>query len=169
MINNCKTKVNTDSTNMQTKTCVDLESKQFHFIRHKSLGRGNISYISSDVAIANAVLTLKQQKIILYFFKRKPIETVHNIMDIASIRIVRTFDISDTIFSIIFALLGFYRPAFFIVAILFLWVSIGKKIELKMTNNSTISIPAENYKLCYKLMQALVSINKSIVIEGKSI
>lgn len=166
MINNRESKVKVDSTNMQTEVHTAGETKKFEFIRHKSLGRGNISYILSNVIVNDATLTLKQQKIILYFFKRKPIETVHNIMDIASIKIVRTFDISDTIFSIIFAILGFYQPLFFIAAALFIWIGIGKKIQLKKANNSTISIPAENYKLCSELMETLVAINRGIVVEN---
>lgn len=151
---------------IQTGANINSESKKFNFIRHKSLGRLDISHILSEITIDDSTLVLKQQKINLYFFKKKPIETVHNLMDITSIKIVRIFDISDVIFSVIFALLGFISPVFFIAAIVLFWVSVGKKIEIKKSNNATISIPTDSNSLSSELIQALISINKGIVVEN---
>lgn len=165
MLKSNSSDIKTEIKNIQAEVDLNTKSKKFKFIRHKSLGRLDISHIISDVTISDSTLNLKQQKIALYFFKKMPIETVHNIMDITSIKIVRVFDISDTIFSVIFALLGFFQPICFILSILLFWVALGKKIEIKKINNSTISIPTGNSSQCSELMQTLISINKSIVVK----
>ena len=147
---------------------LNSEPKLFTFIRHRSIGRGEISCITSEVNIIDSILTIKQQKIIAYFFKKKPIEAIHNVMDIASMKIIRTFDKSDTFFSIIFVLLGFFNPLSFIPAILFFWVGMGKNIQIKKSNGATISIPAENSKTCSELSESLIAINNSIVFQQKN-
>lgn len=156
--------IETNIKNVQAKVDLNTESKKFQFIRHKSLGRLDISHTISDVIIEGSSLTLNQQKVNFYFFRKDPLKTVHNIMDITSIRVVNIFDISDIIFSIIFVLLGFFQPILFIAAIVLFWVSLGKKIEIKKSNNSTISIPTDNSKTCTELMKILISINESIAI-----
>lgn len=164
--NNDNSYIKSNPEGIQNEIFNNADNKRFQFSRHKSIGRLDISHFITNVSINNTTLALKQQKIILYFFKKTPFETIHNITDITSIKLVRTFDISDTIFSITFFLLGFFQPISFIFAILFFWIAIGKKIELKKSNNSTISIPTENSKRCSELVQTLVSINRGIVIEN---
>lgn len=144
------------------------EPKKFTFIRRKSIGRGELSRIISEVTITDSILTIKQQKIISYFFKQKPIESIHNVMDIASIKIVRTFDKSDTFFSIIFAILGFFNPLFFILTIIFFWVGMGKNIQITKSNGATISIPGENSKSCSELSESLMEINRGITFQQKN-
>lgn len=141
--------------------------KQFKFIRHKSLGKLDLSHIISEITLTNSILELNQQKILLYFFKKKPIKTTHNISEIISARIKKTLDMSDAAFSIIFALIGFFNPAFFILAAILLWVGVGRKIELKKSNGETIIIPAENKKYCIELVEYLLSINNSMVVYNK--
>jgi len=148
-------------------TSSPVQSLEFAFMRHKSLGRLDISHMCSEVSIINSTLKLQQQKIHLYWFKSKPIATIHNIMDIASIRVVRIFDISDMIFGIIFALLGFINPLFFIGAALLIWVGIGKKIEIRKSNGAVLSIPSGNSSACMQLAQVISSINRGIVVDIK--
>ncbi len=145
---------------------INLESQDFQFIRHKSLGRLDISHIISDLKITGEDLTIVQQKIVLYFFKKNPIKTVHNINDIASIKVKRIFDISDMIFSVIFASLGLSQPVFFIVAAILFWVGMGKKIEIKKKNNFVITIPTGSSTMCSSLVKSINRINKSIVVEN---
>jgi len=146
---------------------INADTKQFIFRRHKSLGKLDISYIVSEINICSLTMKLKQQKINFYIFKKKATETIHSVKDFTSIKIVRTLDISDGIFALIFALLGILNPAFLIVAAILLWVGFGRKIKIRLSNNAVIIIPSDKAKPCNELLDEILKINPSIVVEKK--
>jgi hypothetical protein len=146
---------------------IDTETKIFEFVRHKSLGRMDISHVISVAEISGESFKLAQQKIILYFIKRTPVETTHSIIDIASMRIKKSLDISDIFIAIVFAAAGFANPILFLCSLVFLWVGIGRKIEITKSNGSVIVIPAENEKNWIPMFEALTKINSGIVLQQK--
>jgi len=156
------TSINTDTGN---NSKINVEAKKITFIRHKSLARLDISYLISEIYISSLTMKLDQQKINFYIFKKKPVETIYNVKDFTSIKIMRTLDVSDGIFALIFALLGLYNNTFFLATAMLLWLGVGKKIKIKLKNNTTISIPSEKTKPCLELLDEILKINPSIVVE----
>lgn len=141
------------------------EEQVFSFRRHKSLGKLDISHAISEISIIGDRFKLKQQKIRLYFWKKTPIVTEHNIRDFAEIKISRTLDLSDTIFTIIFFFMGFINPPFFILSLLMLWISIGYNITILKNNGVKLVIPTENHSMGLELVKHISLINNSIGVE----
>ena len=161
-----KTKETTSiKTNTGNNSEINVEAKKITFIRHKSLARLDISYLISEIYISSLTMKLDQQKINFYIFKKKPVETIYNVKDFTSIKIMRTLDVSDGIFALIFALLGLYNNTFFLATAMLLWLGVGKKIKIKLKNNTTISIPSEKTKPCLELLDEILKINPSIIVE----
>jgi hypothetical protein len=161
---NQTTSIKTDTENNSE---INVEAKKITLIRHKSLGRIDISHLISEINISRLTMKLKQQKINFYIFKKKPIETIHNVKDFTSIKIGRTLDISDGIFALIFGLFGFVNPTFFLATAILLWVGFGRKIKIKLSNNAIILIPSDKTKPCLELLDELLKISPSIVVEKK--
>jgi len=161
-----KTKETTSiKTNTGNNSEINVEAKKITFIRHKSLARLDISYLISEIYMSSLTMKLNQQKINFYIFKKKPVETIYNVKDFTSIKIVRTLDVSDGIFALIFVLLSLYNITFFLATVMLLWLGVGKKIKIKLKNNTTISIPSEKTKPCLELLDEILKINPSIIVE----
>lgn len=140
-------------------------NNEFIFKRHKSLGKLDISYTISNVNICNKKLNITQQKVTLYWFKKQPIQTSHDISSFTNIKVKKTIDKSDMIFAIIFILIGFVDFMGFLMGGLLLWIGLGYKVRIGKINGAEIEIPAEFSKDCLELVNRIVEVNRSIVVE----
>ena len=143
------------------KHIISPEGEQnFEFIRLKSLGRGTLVSIYSQIKVQNQVINLYQEKRYFYFIKRV-FNTSMNISDIKSMSVKKTIDVSDLIFVTIFCLLGLIEYLYFIPGLIFLWVGLCYKMEMFDIKNYKIEIPSETKSNCIDFIKEIENIKSS--------
>lgn len=103
---------------------------------------GNVTYrrIKTNAYIKDGVIYIEQstKKI---FRKERTVKIHIDMQKVVSSELKLALDFWDTLYAIIFAVLGFFRPILFIVAALCLFTGYGKSIIIKTDDGSKFKIP----------------------------
>ena len=121
---------------------VEGAHKKLTFQKKKMLSYLVYRQTDTEVEIDNQVIHFSQTIKKLF---RKPRKTEDNILlsQIQEIGIKTKMDFWDTLYGIIFIVLGFFYPVWFLVAALFLFCGYGKIIKIKNLDGKEYIIPAE--------------------------
>lgn len=117
------------------------------FEKSKDLGKISYKWISTKVKIDGDEIWIVQE-VKKIFRKARRKENGIAASDIRSVNMQVKWDFWDTLYGIIFALLGiFASPWYFILAVIFLLCGYGKIIKLKVKDGSEYIIPVEGETL----------------------
>lgn len=90
------------------------------------------------------------------FRKKKTSETKIELSDIKSIDVKVKMDLWDTLYGVFFVILGFFQPAFFLVALMFLYCGYGKMVKIQKKDGSSYFIPVDAMSEDVKKLQSMV-------------
>lgn len=127
---------------MEESTTVSNECKKMSFQKKKMFTYLVYRCTSTEVTIENQMMHLSQtvKKI---FRKERTTETNIPMTEIKDISIKTKMDLWDTLYGIIFIILGFFAPVFFLLAALFLFCGYGKIIQIEQNNGIKYLIPSD--------------------------
>jgi len=127
---------------INTENKLNSEQQEYNFYKSKGIGRGVYKQIYTNVKCTDTNINIARKAVHFYFFKGKPENTYLKTDQIQSIGIVRTMDFWDTLYGIIFIIIGFLQPYLFILAVLCLWCAYGKKVRMTLKNGTNFDIQA---------------------------
>lgn len=110
------------------------------FSKKKMIGSQVYKKTTTEISILEFELEMIQTRQ-RPFRKKQIIEKKIMISSITSIRIHTVLDFWDTLYTIIFAILGLVHPSSFLMAAVCFWCAYGKELQLTLSNGEKIKIP----------------------------
>lgn len=136
----------------------DGESKdKLTFRKIKMLGYFTYRATTTEVEIKSFELRIKQTTNRFMLFKREHEKQIA-FSDIQAIDLCTKMDFWDTLYAAVFVILGFTRPAIFLLAAIFAYTAYGKVIEIKLKDGNKFLIPFKGAEDEWKIL--LSSIKK---------
>lgn len=145
-------------------TQTEIVPEEYTFKRYKGFGKGSYSVISTVVNLEKDSLSIKQDRKLLVFFKRRLIDANLYPSEIENIVIKKSMDPSDTMFGIIFLALGVFNPILFLGAAILFWSAYGKNVILH-TRYKSFLIPTSAEMELDEMVEEIRGLNPRVSIE----
>lgn len=130
----------TEPETPQTAEAQNAENGVFSFDKGKMMGSVTYRRIKTNAYIKDGVIYIEQstKKI---FRKERTVKIHIDMQKVVSSELKLALDFWDTLYAIIFAVLGFFRSILFIIAAICLFSGYGKSIIIKTDDGSKFKIP----------------------------
>ncbi|WP_371371017.1 zinc ribbon domain-containing protein [Sporomusa aerivorans] len=139
--------------------------REYQFKKRNYLGSLQYSTITTCIQLEPSYMKIVQDKKTLGIFEKRLLETKIEYVEIHDIVMKKTMDKYDSVFAIIFCILGIAMPLVFLLAILLFWISYGKKIHI-FTAKNVYKIPTSAEFELHELMASVKTFNPNIFIKG---
>lgn len=139
--------VNTQE-NMQEQPVENMQMDQnngvrrLEFCKRKMLGKFTYKMTSTVVDIDQGAMHIVQQ-VKRLFRKEQNTEELFQLSEINFITMQTKMDFWDTLYGIIFFILGFIEPICFLCAAIWFYCGYGKEVRIQLENGKNILIPSE--------------------------
>lgn len=131
--------------NLEVSEKADTSIQELSFYKGKMLGTVTYKRTTTSVKILSDQIDI-QQTIKKIFCREKNVELTIPLNSVKSARVRTALDFWDTLYAIIFATLGLFQPALFLMAALCFWCGYGKEIEIALSNGGSFKIPVAGSK-----------------------
>lgn len=121
-------------------------NKEFSFRWEKQFSYLTIKTVETKLKISNDKLNVESKGKHLGIIKGKCMTKDIALNSIQGIEIKKLITYSDIAFAVVFALAGFFNPAYFLLSALFIWTGINTSIVIKSREGEEIKIPANSKK-----------------------
>ena len=135
---------------MATEAKNNNDCQEIVFTKAKQLGKLTYKRIETNVKVFSDKIAISQE--ISRILKKKQIVEKEILLDtIQKAEINTVLDFWDSIYVVIFTILGFFLPITFLLAIICAFCAYGKEIELTLSDETVFNIPCSWKKEAEKL------------------
>lgn len=114
--------------------------QMFHFQKGKMLGELTYKRTNTEVEVSSTALKV-HQTVKRIFRKEREEEKVLSFSQIKSACVHVVLDFWDTLYAVVFAVLGLFQPVLFLLAAVCLWCGYGREIEILTVDGDKVKIP----------------------------
>lgn len=119
---------------------IEAAPQTFAFFKQNMLGNLTYKRTSTEITVSDNQIQMKQT-LDRFFRKDRITEKSFPVSSVVSVRTHTVMDFWDTLYAIVFGILGFFQPAAFLIALVCLWCAHGREMELTLSNSEKIKIP----------------------------
>lgn len=115
-------------------------AQEFSFLKKKMLGNLTYKRTTTKITVSGNQVAMTQTLNRL-FRRERVVEKSFTTLAVEAVRTHTVLDFWDTLYTIIFVVLGFVQPAIFLLAAVCLWTAYGKEMELTLSGGEKVKIP----------------------------
>lgn len=133
---------------------IESSPQEFTFTKGKMIGNLTYKRTTTKVTLAGDQVTMVQTLNRIFRSEKNEKKSFLS-SSVASIRSHTVLDFWDTLYAVVFVVLGFFQPLLFLLALICFWCGYGKEMEMSLASGEKVKIPYAGAKeTANKLMDA---------------